>query len=105
MLKVSFDNTHPIAYGMPSNGLALFLNSPAFEVTAQSAEGYDVVARYAERELLQSGWLVGEENLARRGAVVTAKMGQGRVVLLGFPAQHRAQTQGTYKLLFNTLVL
>jgi len=104
MLKMSFDNTNPIAYGMPANGLGLFLNSPAFEVTAQSAEGYEVVARYAERELLQSGWLIGEEHLARRAAVVTAKLGQGKVVLIGFPAQHRAQTHGTYKLLFNTLL-
>ena len=105
MLKMDFDNTNPIAYGMPAKGLALFLNSPAFEVTAQSAEGYDVVARYADRELLQSGWLLGEENLARRAAVVTAKMGKGRVVLIGFPAQHRAQMHGTYKLLFNALLL
>ena len=103
-LKVSFDNTNPIGYGMPSRGLALYLESPAFEVTAPSAEGYDIVVRYADRELLESGWLVGEENLARRAAVVTAKLGQGRVVLIGFPAQHRAQTHGTYKLLFNALV-
>jgi glutamine amidotransferase-like uncharacterized protein len=54
--------------------------------------------------LLESGWLVGEENLARRAAVVAAKLGQGRVVLIGFPAQHRAQMHGTYKLLFNALV-
>ena len=47
---------------------------------------------------------MGEENLARRAAVVSAKLGQGRVVLIGFPAQHRAQTHGTYKLLFNALV-
>ena len=63
-----------------------------------------MVVRYADRELLESGWLVGEENLARKAAVVTAKLGQGRVVLIGFPAQHRAQIHGTYKLLFNALV-
>ncbi len=103
-LKVTFDNTNPLAYGMPSHGLALYLDSPAFEITAPSAESYETVVRYEDRELLESGWLVGEENLARRAAVVSAKLGQGRVVLIGFPAQHRAQTQGTYKLLFNALV-
>jgi hypothetical protein len=103
-LKVTVDNTNPIGYGMPANALAVYLNSPAFEVTAQSSENYDVVVRYADRELLESGWLVGEENLARRAAVVSAKMGQGKVVLIGFPAQHRAQTHGTYKLVFNALV-
>ena len=62
------------------------------------------MVRYEDRDLLESGWLVGEENLARRAAVVSAKMGQGRVVLIGFPAQHRAQTHATYKILFNALV-
>jgi len=104
MLRVTFDNTNPLAYGMPSHGLALYLDSPAFEVTAPSAENYDIVVRYEDRDLLESGWLVGEENLARKAAVVSAKLGQGRVVLIGFPAQHRAQTHGTYKLLFNSLV-
>jgi len=103
-LKATFDNTNPLAYGMPAHGLALYLDSPAFEVTAQNSENYEVVVRYADRELLESGWLVGEENLARRAAVVSAKLGQGKVVLIGFPAQHRAQTHATYKLLFNALV-
>jgi hypothetical protein len=103
-LKVTYDNTNPIAYGMPARGLALYLDSPAFEITAQDAEGYQTMARYADREILESGWLVGEENLAKKSALISAKLGQGRVVLIGFPAQHRAQMHGTYKLLFNTLV-
>ena len=103
-LHATFDNTNPIAYGMPAHGLALYLDSPAFEITAPSAENYDVVVRYADRGLLESGWLVGEENIAHKAAVVAAKLGQGRVVLIGFPAQHRAQTHGTYKILFNSLV-
>jgi hypothetical protein len=103
-LKVTFDNTNPLAYGMPSHGLALYLDSPAFEITAPSAENYQTVVRYEDRGLLESGWLVGEENLAHKAAVVSARLGQGTVVLIGFPAQHRAQTHGTYKLLFNALV-
>jgi hypothetical protein len=103
-LRVTYDNTNPLAYGMPSHGLALYLDSPAFEITAPSAEDYETIVRYEDRDLLESGWLVGEENLTRRAAVVAAKLGQGKVVLIGFPAQHRAQTHGTYKLLFNALV-
>ncbi len=103
-LKVKYDNTNPLAFGMPAHGLALYLDSPAFEITAQDAENYATAVRYEDRELLESGWLVGEENLTRRAAVVSAKSGQGTVVLIGFPAQHRAQMHGTYKLLFNALV-
>jgi len=105
-LKVAVDNTNPLAYGMPSDALAIYMSrSPAFEIGAtEHGDQYEVVARYAARDLLQSGWLIGEEHLARKGAMVSARYGQGRVVLIGLRAQHRAQAHGTYKLLFNALV-
>jgi hypothetical protein len=105
-LRTSFVTTHPIAYGMPAEGLALFLGgSVAFELgAADFSERYEVVARYGERDLLQSGWLIGEQTLAKRPAVVAARLGAGQIVLMGFRVQHRAQAHGTYKLLFNTLV-
>jgi hypothetical protein len=105
-LRASFDTSHPLAYGMPSEGLVTFLgNNPAFEIVPNDHnEDYQVIARYADRDILQSGWLVGEENLAKKAAMVSAKYGNGRVVLIGFRTQHRAQTHGTFKLLFNALV-
>ncbi len=63
-----------------------------------------MIVRYADRDLLQSGWLVGEETLAKKAAMVAAHLGTGRVVLIGFRTQHRAQTYGTFKLLFNSLI-
>ena len=105
-LKAKFEITHPLAYGMPPEGLALYLNgNPAFDITPSDFnERYEVIVRYAERDLLQSGWLIGEENLAKKAAMISAKFGEGRVILIGFRVQHRAQTHGTFKLLFNALI-
>ena len=105
-LKARFDNSRPQAYGMPAEGLVLYLSGcPVFEIVpGDHNERYETVVRYAERDLLQSGWLVGEGIIARKGALVSAQYGEGRAILIGFRTQHRAQTHGTYKLLFNALI-
>jgi hypothetical protein len=104
-LRASFDNTNPLAYGMPANGLVLFWSSPAFEVLpSDHSENYERIVVYADRDLLRSGWLIGEEHLANKAGMVSAQYGEGSVVLIGFRTQNRAQTHGTFKLLFNALV-
>jgi hypothetical protein len=80
-LHATFDNRNPLAYGMPSEGLVLFHYSPAFEVVPNAFnERYGFIVRYADRDLLQSGWLIGEENLAGKLGMVAATYGAGRVV-------------------------
>jgi hypothetical protein len=105
-LKVNVDATNPLAYGMPTDSLALYLQGdPVFEVLpSQSNDRYSVVVSYKDREVLQSGWLVGEGNITGKAAMISAEMGKGKVVLIGFRAQHRAQTYGTFKLFFNSLM-
>jgi hypothetical protein len=104
-LRVTFDNTHPLAYGMPSEGLVLFRSSPAFAISpSQHNERYETVVRYTDRNLLRSGWLIGERHLSKKAAMVSAQQGKGQVILIGFRTQHRSQTHGTYKLLFNALI-
>jgi hypothetical protein len=104
-LRVTFDPSNPLAYGMPKEGLALFLQGdPVFEITpTNSNEKYSVMVSYKDRDILQSGWLVGEGLLHGKAAMLSAEMGKGKVVLIGFRTQHRAQTYGTFKLLFNSL--
>jgi len=104
-LKLDVDNANPAAYGMPSHALGVFLQgNMAFDLTNAANEHYHVVARYAERDILQSGWLVGEQNLSKKAAMVTAEIAKGSVTVVGFRVQHRAQTYGTFKLLFNALI-
>lgn len=104
-LHARFDTMHPLGYGMPAEGLLLFWNSQAFEIAPSDAnENYQVVVRFPERDLLESGWLIGEERIAKKAAMIAAKYGSGEVVLIGFRTQARAQTHGTFKLLFNTLI-
>ena len=116
ILELRVASTHPVGYGMPSRTSGFFAHSPAFAVdTARrpDADGagvpnpiaVSVVARYPERNLLQSGWILGEDILTNQAAVVEAALGNGRVVLLGLRTQHRAQTHGTFKLLFNSIFL
>ena len=105
-LRVRFDTRHPLAYGMPEEGLALFMpGCQAYEVTStETSQDVEIYSTYIERDILQSGWLLGEEVIAKKAAAVTVKYGSGRVVLIGFRPQHRDQTHGTFKLVFNALL-
>ena len=105
LLRMEFDPKHPVTFGMPEEAPALFNNSPAFTVTASfDGEGAPVVAaKYPGNNLLLSGYLRGEKHLLKKASVVDVPVGKGRVILLGFGVQSRAQPHATFKLLFNSL--
>ena len=103
-LKVTVDTQHPLGYGMPENALATWLaGSQAYEIQPNAPAGTAVIVKFVDKDVLQSGWLLGENVIAGRPTMISVPVGQGRVVLIGFRAQHRNQTHGTYKLLFNAL--
>ena len=105
-LKVTVDTSSPFAYGMPEDALAIYLAGGQVYETVPGARSSDVrrVVTYIDRDILQSGWLLGEEAIANKAAMVSVEHGDGTIVMIGFRAQHRAQTHGTYKLFFNALV-
>ncbi len=104
-LKVDINNTHPLAYGMPAEGLVLSRQSPVFTISAgRNSTDYTTIVRYQDKNLLKSGWLIGEKVIAKKPAMVEVKHGDGRIILIGFRTQHRNQTDGTFKLLFNSIL-
>ncbi|MBZ0247129.1 MAG: hypothetical protein K8H85_14415 [Cyclobacteriaceae bacterium] len=105
-LHMNFDNTNPLAYGMPATGLGLFTGGNDVYEVIPSDRNHTIerVITYPKRDILQSGWLLGEDVIAEKAAMVSVGMGKGKVVMIGFRPQHRVQTHGTFKLVFNSLV-
>jgi hypothetical protein len=104
IVNIQVDQTHPVGFGMPAETYGFYNNSPFFAlVEGFASQRAAVVARYPNTGVLASGWLRGEEWMAGRAAVVAIEMNPGRIVLFGLRPQHRAQTQATFPLLFNTL--
>jgi hypothetical protein len=101
ILRIDVDAAQPLAYGMPAHTAGFFASSSAYE--AASNAGVQAAVRYADKDLLISGWLQGEAVIAGRSAVVQTPIGAGRIVLLGFPVQHRGQSLATFRLLFNAI--
>lgn len=94
-----------IAFGMPEEAAGFFANSPAFQIYP-SQEGQnrpEIIGKYAKDNIVLSGWMLGEEHLKNKAAVLRVSLGRGKVILLGFRVQHRGQTVGTFKLLFNSI--
>ena len=97
LLNVKLDTKHPVAFGMPKETVAMFLNGPAFAV-----HGGEVIGEFSEQPLA-NGWLIGPQYIRNRAAAVSVPMGAGRVILFSFRVHFRAQVRVTYKLLFNSL--
>jgi hypothetical protein len=105
-LNVRVDDASPLGYGMPAEALAVFLaNSQAYEILPTDRnDRVHTIVTFPERDLLRSGWLLGEQVIAKKAAMVAVDYEKGKVVLIGIRAQHRDQTHGTYKLVFNVLL-
>jgi hypothetical protein len=112
ILRINVDTSNPIARTMAKDVDAYFISSSAFEITNAPrpiADGPEtpwpvhVIARYANDNVLRSGWLLGEDKVKGRIALAEVEMGKGRVVLFAFRPQHRGQTWGTFPFIWNAI--
>ena len=101
LLRVRIDTRHPIGRGLDKEMAILFKFGPVFEAGRGGAK---VVATYPEFNPLMSGWLEGEKRIRQKAALLEVPLGDGRVILFGFKPQHRGQSHGTFKLLFNAIL-
>jgi hypothetical protein len=106
ILRVDVDTRHPLGYGMPERALIYHTTDPVLGTQVPGPESERrVVARFIGGDgVLASGWAAGTKVLERKAALVEAAAGKGAVVLFAFRPQHRGQTHGTYRMLFNALL-
>ena len=111
LVRVSLKPDSPLAFGMPTEAVAMFSRAQVLTIVPAAREGdkraardVEVFAEYATKDFLVSGWeLGGRRYLAGRVAGARVPVGKGQVVLLAFRPHFRGQPHNTYKLLFNTL--
>jgi len=118
ILRIHADTDHPLAWGLESSPAVMFSNSPVFEpmeekkeekngptALAQEAEPVvEFVGTYPRVNPLLSGWIENDEVIRGKGALVQVGFDRGVAILIGFRCQFRAQSHGTYRVLFNAIL-
>jgi hypothetical protein len=106
LIRIKLAKDHPLTWGMPDEAGILFQGNPVFTTSVPVFDmDRRVIGYFPEKDLLLSGYIEKEETLANKSAMIWLKKGKGQLVLMAFSPQYRASTQGTFKLLFNSLLL
>jgi hypothetical protein len=102
LVRINLDTSQPLAYGMQEQAAIRLTGSMAFRLLIYVQESR-AIGYYGEDNPLLSGWLKGAEKLAGKTALAEIPVEKGRVIMFGFRVQSRAQSFGTFKLLFNAI--
>jgi len=130
LIRTRVDTSNPLTYGVDGEVAVNFVRGAAFDVLGQAncvddllnqrhcfettrggrsmkdvatESRFNTVARYADDDLLMSGWAAGTEHIAGKTAMAQVPHGNGQVIVYGFRPQFRGQPRATYKLIFNAL--
>src|SRR6202042_2190164 len=100
ILQVAVDPSNPIAFGSSPTVPIFYENGPTFKV---SGDAHSIASFTTDKPLL-SGWILGGQFLKGTSVIADEPVGKGQIILFGFRPQYRAQSEVTYKFLFNALL-
>jgi hypothetical protein len=105
LMKAEFYD-HPLTYGIQAGSGVFYEGSALFNTRMP---GFDmdrrVIGRFAKKEILLSGYAEKEEKLSEKPVMLWIRKGKGQFILYSFNPLYRASARGTYKLVFNALLL
>ena len=106
VLRMTVDNTAPIAHGITNPVDVFFNNSPVFRLNPDAMlKGVRPIAWFDSATPLRSGWAYGQGYLEDGVQVMEATAGSGKLFLFAPEITFRAQPHGTFKFLFNGIHL
>lgn len=105
ILRVSTDNSLSSTSGMNIETDVYFDNNPVFKINpdAVSSGMIKPIFWFANDKPLRSGWAWGQAYLKNGVTAFEATVGKGKLFAFGPEITFRAQSYGTFKLLFNQL--
>jgi hypothetical protein len=106
LLAVHLNSDHPVTWGMPDDFGVFTRGRPVLGTAVPNLiADRSVLGVFPDEDILLSGYAENVELIANRPAMVWARAGRGQFVFFGFQPQFRASTPGTFKLLFNSILL
>ncbi|PST85048.1 peptidase [Pedobacter yulinensis] len=105
VLQAETDQSAAAMYGMDKLTDVYFDDSPVFkrDSSVQSPHVVKPLMWFSSASPLRSGWAWGQASLTGAVAAFESQYGKGRFLAFGPEITFRAQTHGTFKLLFNQL--
>lgn len=106
VLRAKVDAMAAIAHGLPDEIDVFFDNSPTFKLgPTATSRGIKTIAYYNTATPLRSGWAWGQHYLQDGIAAFEAEVGKGKLYVFGPEIAFRSQPHGTFKFLFNGILL
>jgi hypothetical protein len=107
VLQANFNLADRANWGMEKAADVYFDNSPVFKVPAEAISGGLItpLSWFGTDTSLRSGWAWGQAYLRDGVTAFKARIGKGEFFAFGPEITFRAQTHGTFKLLFNQLYI